>query len=80
MGIRNLSVACRLVRTARHSQVGGRDFTIILWDVATGNTIRTFEGHTWNVDSVSFSPDGKLLASGGGDYTILLWDVAPELT
>lgn len=33
-------------------------------------------GHSGWVNSVAFSPDGKLLASGSSDQTIKLWDVA----
>ena len=38
--------------------------------------IATLEGHTGRVRSVSFSPDGTLLASGSDDVSIKLWDVA----
>jgi WD40 repeat protein len=33
-------------------------------------------GHNGSVESVAFSPDGKILASGSRDDTIKLWDVA----
>jgi len=36
----------------------------------------TFEGHTNDVLSVCFSPDGKYALSGGRDNTIKLWDIA----
>ena len=50
---------------------------IRLWEVATGENIHTFWGHTSDVQSLAFSSDGTLLASGGFDSTILLWDVKP---
>lgn len=54
-----------------------KKMAICLWDVETGENIITFWGHTTDVQSLAFSPDGTLLASGGYDGIILLWDVEP---
>ena len=50
---------------------------IKIWDVASGQLARTFESLPDNTSfSISFSPDGTLLADSGRDGRITLWDVA----
>jgi WD40 repeat protein len=52
----------------------GGDNTVKLWDVQTGDCVRSLKGHTHWVRSVAWSGDGLTLASGG-DNTVKLWDV-----
>ena len=53
---------------------GLRNGGIELLDMATGEKIKTLDGHTSIVNTLVFSPDGKTLVSTGQDGTILLWD------
>ena len=38
--------------------------------------LRTFKGQMAGVNSVAFSPDGKIILTGSSDSTAVLWDVA----
>jgi WD40 repeat protein len=46
-----------------HVLSGSFDYTLKLWDTATGQLIRTFQGHLGEVYSVTFSPDGARVLS-----------------
>ncbi len=48
-----------------------------LYSVSGHNNTQSFEVHSGSVDSISFSPDGKLLATGGGNLTstVKLWSI-----
>ena len=46
---------------------GGKDNVIKIWDLTTGNVLRTLYGHSSNINALAVSDDGKLLASGSGN-------------
>jgi hypothetical protein len=50
------------------------DYTLRVWEVATGKEISVLRGHQSFALSASFSPDGTMLASSGGDHWLRLWD------
>ncbi|MBA2307649.1 hypothetical protein H0W26_05975, partial [Candidatus Dependentiae bacterium] len=49
--------------------------TAHLWDAATRNELRALKGHTNNITSVAFSPNGTTVLTGSYDGTARLWDV-----
>jgi HEAT repeat protein len=42
--------------------------------LAPGSTLFTYRGHTSEIESVAWSPDGKRIASGSADNTVQVWD------
>jgi len=65
-----------LSRNRRLALSGSVDKTLSLWDIAAGQCVHTFEGHTNRVNSVCLSVDGHWAVSGSDDKTLRLWDVS----
>ena len=54
---------------------------IHLWNVDTSENIGILEGHlTWNINSLSFSPDGStILSASSADGIVKLWDIKTQM-
>jgi WD40 repeat protein len=68
------SVQCVVFSPDGKTILSGSFKTLKLWDVVTGQELRTFSGDLDNVHCVAFSPDGKTIAAGSTGAK--LWDVA----
>merc|ERR1712100_978487 len=58
---------------------GSWDKTLRLFDLNTGQSVRTFKGHEKDVYCVAFSGDNRQIVSGGRDKTIKLWNTLAEM-
>jgi WD40 repeat protein len=59
----------------RHALSGSYDQTLRLWDLATGQLIRTFVGHEDRVGAVVITAGGRQALSASHDRTLKLWDL-----
>lgn len=51
---------------------GAHDYTVRLWDAATGTHLHTLKGHEAGVPTIAFSPDCRTLASTSSFITVAL--------
>ncbi|MCA9875801.1 MAG: hypothetical protein KC441_19150, partial [Anaerolineales bacterium] len=58
----------------RRLATAGADGTARIWDLGSGDLLRTLSGHAGPVLSVAFSPDGARLATTSVDRTAKLWN------
>ena len=61
---------------SRMIATGSSDNNIRLWDIASGELVRTLEGHQDWVESVAWSGDGRWLASGAADQAVRVWEAS----
>ncbi len=65
---------CAFSPDGRQILSAGND--LLLWNVTSGAVIRSFQGHSAEVNACTFSPDGRHALSASDDCTLRLWNVA----
>src|SRR5262249_44289551 len=72
----------RIVSGSREMDARGQRLLpgdVKVWDAATGEELLSLKGHTSDVRTVAYSPDGKRIVSGGAatsNSSVKVWDAA----
>lgn len=69
------SVACGVWNNQEVIASGGADTSVIIWDIGSGNRLRTFNESTDAVYAVKISPDGNRVAAGSRDGKVRIWNI-----
>jgi WD40 repeat protein/serine/threonine protein kinase len=64
--------------TGQYLASGSRDGVIKVWDLESGQPLRTFRAGEVMAHSVAFSPDGQRLACACSDGSLKIWDLQAE--
>ncbi|KAF7725610.1 hypothetical protein EC973_009488 [Apophysomyces ossiformis] len=69
----NAGVTCLQLCDAQNIFItGSSDKTAIVWDLGTGEMIRTLKGHARSIQTLQF--DGTKLVTGSMDHTLRIWN------
>ena len=67
--------AVALSSDGRRAVSGSADNTLRMWDLESGQTLQTLQGHTDWVLAAALTPDGRYAVSGSRDYTLRVWNL-----
>jgi WD40 repeat protein len=73
------TIACVAISPDNQILVGGSWQKIWVWNLQTGELLRTIDGHSHWVLSVAISPDGNTLVSGSADKNVKFWNLKTGL-
>jgi hypothetical protein len=61
--------------STKPTKVSSEDNTLRVWDLESGQTLRTLQGHTAGVNAVALTPDGRRVVSSSHDNTLRVWNL-----
>ncbi|KAH9819190.1 WD40-repeat-containing domain protein [Melampsora americana] len=60
---------------AQYILTGGQERIIRLWSAKTGNLIKEYPGHGYEILGITVAPSNSFFGSVGGDRSVYYWDV-----